>query len=112
MLPQSDEQEHKHLLPFWMRWFIVLFVLLIIAGGTVLWIIQGTQTIIPVAIFTALGVLFTFFQVLLSIFPSVRHKRPVTPPHQLTPDRQHVFPASSFPQPAFSKQTHPSDIIE
>ena len=54
MEPQVHEQEQKHPLPLWMRWLIVCFVPLLIAGGTILWIIQGAQAIIPIIVFTAL----------------------------------------------------------
>src|SRR5258708_11768810 len=73
MEPQLHDHEQKHPLPRWMRWLIVFFVLLLIAGGTILWIIQGTQAIVPIAVLTALGTRLAFFQVLPSLLPVSRH---------------------------------------
>jgi len=81
MEPQVHEQEQKHPLPLWMRWLIVFFVLLLIAGGTILWIIQGAQAIVPIAILTALGTLLAFFQFLPSLFPASKHTPSTKPPH-------------------------------
>jgi len=85
MEPQMHEQEQKHPLPLWIRWLIVLLivflVLLLITGGTILWIIQGAQAIIPIAILTALGTLLAFFQVLPSLFPASKDRPSTRPPH-------------------------------
>src|SRR5215469_1438679 len=70
MEPQIHEQKQKHPLPVWMRWLIVFFVLFLIIGGTILWIIQGAQAIVPIALLTSLGILLTFFQLLPSLFPA------------------------------------------
>src|SRR5579859_2363033 len=77
MEPHLHDQEQKHPLPLWMRWFIVFLVLLLITGGTILWIIQGAQAIVPIAVLTALGTLLAFFQVLPSLLP-VNHHAPST----------------------------------
>jgi len=81
MEPQLHDQEQKHPLPLWMRWLIVFFVLLLIAGGTILWIIQGTQAIVPIAVLTALGTLLAFFQVLPSLLPISKHAPSTKLPH-------------------------------
>ncbi|HEX3640159.1 MAG TPA: hypothetical protein VHV10_02595, partial [Ktedonobacteraceae bacterium] len=80
MEPQVHEQEQKHPLPLWMRWLIVFFVLLLIAGGTILWVIQGAQAIVPIAVLTALGTLLAFFQLLPSLFPLSKHTPSTKPP--------------------------------
>src|SRR5437762_3535213 len=96
MEPQMHEQEQKHPLPLWIRWLIVLlivfFVLLLISGGTILWIIQGAQAIIPIALLTALGTLLAFFQLLPSLLPVSKHVPSTKPPHtpQLAPYNEQI----------------------
>jgi len=96
MAIQSHKQKPKHPLPLWVRRFIVVAVFLLVISGTVIWIIQGANAIIPVAIFGALGVLFAFVQILPSLFPkeehegsspsfSMQHKQPGTT-HTLFPE--------------------------
>ncbi len=87
----KQKQDYKHLIPSWIRWTAVLFVLAAILGGTVLWIIQGSQAIIPVAVLTALGTLIGFLQVFPILFPEKYIK-----PEELS--------TSSPPQQPSSKQ--------
>ena len=82
MAQQMQKQEHenlhrdgqRHPFPLWVRWFIVLFVPLVVIVGTSLWIIQGAQAFIPIAVLTALGILITFSQVLPWLFPSIKQE--------------------------------------
>src|SRR5882762_8675313 len=69
MDPNSSRRRRGHLLPLWVRWFLICLVLLIVVISTVLWIIQGAQAIAPIAVLTALGILITFFQMLPLLFP-------------------------------------------
>lgn len=87
MEPQLHDQEQKHPLPLWMRWLIVFFVLVLITGSTILWIMQGTQAIIPIVVFTALSTLLAFFQFLPSLFPASKQTPSTKLPHasQLAP---------------------------
>ena len=55
MVPQPEEKVQKHPLPLWVRWFMVLLILVVIVAGTILWIIQGTHAIIPIAVFDAVA---------------------------------------------------------
>ena len=113
MAQQTQEQEHdklhrdgqRHPLPLWVRWFIVLFVPLVVIVGAILWIIQGTQAIIPIAVLTALGVLIAFSQVLLWLFPNIRHDYSTTPSTQPLQDDPRML---SHSPP--SVQTHPPDL--
>ncbi|HEX3639753.1 MAG TPA: NB-ARC domain-containing protein, partial [Ktedonobacteraceae bacterium] len=108
MEPQVHEQEQKHPLPLWIRWLIVFFVLLLIAGGTILWIIQGAQAIIPIIVFTALGTLLAFFQFLPSLFPLSKHILVTKPPHstQLVPNDEQT--TSALQQPVDIQRASPT----
>src|SRR5438874_12765625 len=102
MARRTQEQKHdnlhrdgqRHPLPFCVRWFIVLFVPLVVIVGAILWIIQGAQAIIPIAVLTALGILIAFSQVLPWLFPGLRHENSTMLPPQLTSDGEHLPPAS------------------
>src|SRR5438874_7883527 len=102
MARRTQEQKHdnlhrdgqRHPLPLWVRWFIVLFVLLVVIVGTILWIIQGAHAIIPIAVLTALGILIAFSQVLPWLFPNFRHERVTTASPQTISDGQHLLSPS------------------
>src|SRR6266550_1674429 len=87
MAQQTQKQEHdnlhrdgqRHPFPLWVRWFIVLFVPLVVIVGTILWIIQGAQAIIPIAVLSALGILIAFSQVLPWLFPSIKQEQSTIP---------------------------------
>jgi hypothetical protein len=98
MIPPPHEQEQPHPLPLWVRWCIVLFVLLVVLAATVFWIMQGAQAVIPLAVLTALGILLTFSQLLPQLFPRGRrtHSIPTTSPQR---PEDHT-PSSSLPQVA------------
>ena len=74
MIPPPSEprnrqkQPRQFSFPNWVRWVIVSLVFIIILAGTVIWIIQGTQALIPLVIFTALGTIFAYLQVHNQIF--------------------------------------------
>ena len=66
--PQQHQQKRKR--PPWKRWLIAGTILLLIAVGTVIWIVtdQGSLTgILPVVIFTVLGVVIGLFQWLFPV---------------------------------------------
>ncbi len=67
MEPQ-EQAPAKHPLPLWARRMLLFLVPLVILGGTILWILFP-QTIVPVAILTALGTLIAFLQILPLLFP-------------------------------------------
>jgi WD40 repeat protein len=110
MEQQTQKQEHdnlhrdgqRHPFPLWVRWFIVLFVPLVVIVGTILWIIEGAHAIIPIAVLTALGILIAFSQVLPWLFPNFRHEHLTTSSPQPISDGQHMFspsPLSQLPPP-------------
>ena len=82
------EQQEKHPLPLWVRFLIVSLVVLIVIIGTVFWIIQGVQAIVPIAVLTALGTLIGFSQLLPSLFPQhTQNKKPLlTQPTHINSD--------------------------
>jgi hypothetical protein len=95
MIP-PHEQEQAHPFPLWVRWCIVLFVLLVVLVATVFWIIQGAQAVIPLAVLTALGILLAFSQLLPQLFPRGRrtHLTSTSSPQRLGDHS----PTSSLPQ--------------
>ena len=112
-MTRPEQNPPKHLFPLWIRWGCVIVILLLIIGGTVLWIIQGTQAIIPIAIITALGVLIAFFQSLPSIFPEFTlTARPMRTTEESNPDLTKLSPPVSptLPpaQPIIHSQTSDS----
>lgn len=100
MGPHIQEQEHKHLLPLWVRLAIVVFVLLVTAVGAVLLILQGFWGVIATVLFAILSVLLTLFQLLPSLFPSLRHGHSPMAPFQLISGGQDASPASPLFQPS------------
>jgi len=93
-------QEHRHKQPLWMRWIIASAIIILIAVGTFIWILSSRgafTTILPVVIFTVLGVLIALFQwlfpVSLSTFEhSVAHPHAPQVPSQNVPVVHQVQP--------------------
>jgi len=84
-----ESHRHEPTRPPWIRWLIVSVALLLIVVGVVLWILdsQGpTVNILPILIFTVLGVVIGLFQWLFPISSGT---------HEHSPP---VFPASLMPQ--------------
>src|SRR5437588_13093819 len=115
MAQRTQKPEHdnlhrdgqRHPFPLWVRWFIILFVPLVIIVGTILWIIQGAHAILPIAVLTALGILIAFSQVLPWLFPSLIHQHSTTSSPQAISDGQHMLsPSPLSPSPPPSGQTH------
>ena len=100
--PHRDKQRHPF--SFWVRLFIALFVTLVIIVGTILWMIQQPQNI-PLAVLTALGLLIAFSQMLLWLFPSLRHEQSTTSSQHPISNDQPIL--SSSPP---SVQTSPPSI--
>jgi tetratricopeptide (TPR) repeat protein len=99
---KSQNESQKRYQLHRIRWIIVVIVLILIAVGTVIWLLtlQGTWiTIVPLVIFTVLGVVIGLFQWLfpLSSNPS---DRPSTTIHSsLIPQLSTATPSlSSMPQ--------------
>src|SRR5207248_7203912 len=102
-----------HPLPLWVRWFIVLFVPLVVTVGAILWIIQGAGAIIPIAVLTALGILIAFTQLLPWLFPSIKHEHSMASSPQPISNSQPTFSSSPHSQSSPpSVQTHSPDINE
>src|SRR5947209_7987003 len=73
----------------WTRWIIVGIVLVLIAVGSTIWLLSGQSpwtTVLPVVIFTVLGVMIGLFQWLFPV-SSGTHEHPAPP-----------FPASLMSQ--------------
>ncbi len=101
------KSDQRHTLPPWIRWTIICIVVIVIIVGTVIWIIQGNQAIIPVAVLTGLSILFGFIQLLPLLFHEGRDKE--TPVGGHTSNVEPTAPASSLsPAPAAT----PSSLIE
>src|SRR5258707_2387544 len=69
-LKSSQQREHNRRRPPWKRWLIAGIILVLIAIGTVIWVItdQGSlTTILPIVIFTVLSVVIGLFQWLFPV---------------------------------------------
>src|SRR2546421_13006603 len=120
MAQRTQKPEHdnlhrdgqRHPFPLWVRWFIVLFVPLVVIVGTILWITQGAGAIIPIAVLTALGILIAFSQVLPWLFPNIKHEHSIIASPLPSSEGQHIFSSSSLSVPSPSSvPTHPAEII-
>ena len=69
--PDNEQNHmHAHKAASWMRWLIAVVILLLIAVGTIIWILidqSSWTTILPVVIFTVLGVVIALFQWLFPV---------------------------------------------
>src|SRR5258707_1726351 len=69
-LESSQQRERNRRRPPWKRWLIAGIILVLIAIGTVIWVItdQGSlTTILPIVIFTVLSVVIGLFQLLFPV---------------------------------------------
>lgn len=69
-LESSQQREHNRRRPPWKRWLIAGIILVLIAIGTVIWVVteQGSLTaILPIVIFTVLSVVIGLFQWLFPV---------------------------------------------
>jgi len=80
------------------RWIIVIFVLILIAAGTVIWLLtlQGTWiTIVPIVIFTVLGVIIALFQWLFPVSSNTSDHSSTIIQSSLIPQLSTVTPSLS-----------------
>jgi WD40 repeat protein len=102
MVPPSQKPKPQHPLPLWVRWVFVLIVVLMVLGGTLLWILEP-QAIIPLAILTSLGVLIALFQLFPHLFPNGEQKHVIhVLPHPSEADHAQLSPLLS-PHPSVSQ---------
>ncbi len=106
-MSQKHEHEPKRSIPLWARWFIALVVFFILIGGMILWIIQGNQSVFPIAVLSTLGILFAFFQVFPfhMLFSGDKQKHSPTATSPPLSNNQ-----TSFPLSLSSGQPHSADI--
>ena len=86
------------------RWIIVIIVLILVAAGIVIWLLtlQGTWiTIVPLVIFTVLGVIIALFQWLFPVSSN-------TSDHSLTSIQPSLVPqlSSATPSPSTMPEIH------
>src|SRR6266516_7029633 len=100
-LDNTQGQQHdrtRKRLP-WTRWLIASIILVLIVAGTVIWVVsdQGSlTTILPIVIFTVLGVVIGLFQWLFPVSSNA-------------PDRPTaIFPPSPLPQVSTANPTSPA----
>jgi hypothetical protein len=87
----AQDHTHAHKAVPWMRWLIAVVILLLIVVGIIIWILIGQSswtTILPVVIFTVLGVVIALFQWLFPVSTGAHT-------HEHTANS---FPASLMPQ--------------
>jgi len=97
---RQHEQRRKR--PPWTRWVIASIILLLVALGAIIWIVtsQGSlTTILPIIIFTVLGVVIGLFQWLFPVSSNAPdHSRPIFR-SSLLPEVSPATPAgSAMPQ--------------
>ncbi len=86
-----QDHTHAHKAVPWMRWLIAVVILLLIVVGIIIWILidqSSWTTILPVVIFTVLGVVIALFQWLFPVSTGAHT-------HEHTANS---FPASLMPQ--------------
>ncbi len=69
--PQGQRNGHKH--RPWLRWVIVIITFILIAVGAIIWVANSNGpwiSILPIIIFTALGVVISLFQWLFPVSSS------------------------------------------
>lgn len=82
MIPQGQEEQHKHPLPLWLRLTTIIVVLLLTTVGAVLWIVQGSWASIPTLLFAILTVLLSLYQLFPFLFPFSHSRHESTSPSQ------------------------------
>ncbi len=96
---QQRNQLHK------IRWIIVIIVLILISAGTVIWLLtlQGTWiTILPLVIFTTLGIIIALFQWLFPVSSNISE-------HSSTVIHSSLIPQLSTATPSLS--TRPEILV-
>ena len=89
---QQRTQLHK------IRWIIVIIVLILVAAGTVIWLLtlQGTWiTIVPLVIFTILGIIIALFQWLFPVSSNTSDHASTTIQSTLIPQLSSATPSLS-----------------
>src|SRR5258708_23484418 len=87
-LDDSQQQDHKGKQSARIRWLIASIVLVLIVAGTVIWVVTDQASLIailPIVIFTALGVVIGLFQWLFPISSSTTEHHHILYHPSLTP---------------------------
>src|SRR5271157_2021089 len=99
---KSKSESQKRYQLHRIRWIIVVIVLILIAAGTVIWLltIQGTWiTIVPLVIFTVLGIVIGLFQWLFPVSSNASDHSSTTIHSSLIPQLSTATPSlASMPQ--------------
>src|SRR5579859_2926361 len=112
---QPDKLQRRGKIP-WGRWLVVLAVVVVIIAGSILWIIQNQGpwiSILPIVIFTSLGVIIALLQWL---FPISREtsSSPLalvnTPSSQKSPINNSLPVIATIPDPE-SKKTKTDSVF-
>src|SRR5260370_1703690 len=124
-LDDSQQQDHKGKQSARIRWLIASIVLVLIVAGTVIWVVTDQASLIailPIVIFTVLGVVIGLFQWLFPISSSTTEHHHIlyhpsltpqvsiaTSPGTMTPENiYHVPPtAQTHPPPSHPLYNHP-----
>jgi tetratricopeptide (TPR) repeat protein len=106
-------QKHRSKRPLWTRWLIASVILLFMVVGTIIWILSSRSTftsILPIVIFTILGVLIALFQWLFPVSSGVS-EHPSTHQHalQVPPIIVHVPTTQPLPSAPPIQPTMPSE---
>src|SRR5436190_2133183 len=61
----NAQHEQRRKQPLWIRWLIASIIILLIVVGIIIWVVTSQNsltTILPIVIFTVLGVIIALFQ--------------------------------------------------
>jgi tetratricopeptide (TPR) repeat protein len=95
---KSRRESQKRIQLHRIRWIIVIIVLILVAAGTVIWLLtlQGTWiTIVPLVIFTILGVIIALFQWLFPVSSNTSNHTSTTLQPSLIPQLFSATPSLS-----------------
>src|SRR2546430_782372 len=101
-------QKHRSKRPLWRRWLIASFILLLMVAGIIIWILTSRNAftaILPIVIFTVLGVLIALFQWLFPISSGV-------PVHLSTHHHAHEVPPIIVHIPATQPLHEPTPLSD
>jgi tetratricopeptide (TPR) repeat protein len=79
----NAQHEQRRKQPQWIRWLIASIIILLIVVGIIIWVVTSQNsltTILPIVIFTVLGVIIALFQWLFPVSSNV-HDHPSTTIH-------------------------------
>src|SRR2546426_9571847 len=98
----NTQREQRRKQPQWIRWLIASIIILLIVVGIIIWVVTSQNsfsTILPIVIFTVLGVIIALFQWLFPVSSTVSDHPSTTIHSSLIPQLTTATPSlSTMPQ--------------